>query len=314
MLTEVNKKLFTLQKLKNVGPATLKKLLSSSVFSSASISYLATINTKLGKALEDTSAWDVALGLAERDLESAYKSGVRIISILDDEYPSLLKQTPDCPVFLYVKGQWASDSRRSVAVIGTRSPTEHGAIIAKRTTSFLVEDGWSIVSGLAIGCDALAHQAALDAGGHTVAVLAHGLHTIAPKQHERLAKQILENGGTLVTQFQFGEDPVPRNFAIRDRIQAGLARGVVMIQSDLEGGSMHASRAAIDYGRCLAVPFPTERDLTAKEKKIEANCILTGDQDQEKIALLKCGRSDLNNIFVIRGKDDYSSLSRFLVG
>ena len=144
-------------------------------------------------------------------------------------------------------------------------------------------------------------------------MLAHGLHTIAPKSNERLAERILANGGALVSEFVFGEDPIPRNFATRDKTQAGMSRGVVMIQSDLIGGSLHASRASLGYGRILAVPTVTERDLANREPKAEANRVLTDGSDSEKLELLKCKSIDLKKLFPIRSKDDYASLENLML-
>lgn len=308
MLTEPNKKLFTLVKLKGVGPATLRSLAAEGDFPTAPITELANRNSKLAKALQTTGAWESATQAAEYDIEATVKAGAKIVSVLDHDFPELLGRTPDCPFFLYIKGRWPQNPQKSVAVIGTRQPTEHGGIIAKRLTTYLAENGWSIISGLAIGCDAIAHQAALDCGGHTVAVLAHGLHTVAPKQHERLAAQILEKGGALVTEYGFGVDPIPPNFVKRDRIQAGLARGVVMVQSDLKGGSLFASRAALDYGRVLVVPKPTERDQANNELKIDANRVMIFGTQSEKLDLLKCAPKELENLFILHNKDDYWSL------
>jgi DNA processing protein len=313
MKTDINKKLFALHKLKGVGPATLRKLMSIPGFDSASVADLADQNTKLKKSFEAPGAWEHAMQQAELDAEAARAVGARIISVLDADYPRLLLGTSDCPFFLYVQGSWAVDTAKTVAVIGTRQPTAHGAAIAGRIAGYLATEGWSIISGLAMGCDALAHHAALEAGGHTVAVLAHGLHTIAPRQNEGLARKILDGGGALVTEYAFGEDPIPPNFVKRDRIQAGLARGVVMVQSDLTGGSLHASRAALEYGRLLAVPVPTERDRSIGDKKIEANLVCAGDCDPDKLRLLHCQVGDLKRLMLLNGRDDYKKLEERLL-
>ena len=305
-------KLLALSKLNGIGPAALKDLAKLPRFNTADVDELSTFNNKLKKALEKPGAWNDALASANSEIEQCQKFNARIICTLDDDYPELLRLTPDHPYFIYVRGEMHTAPKRSVAVIGTRQPTEHGKTIASRITQFLVEEGWSIVSGLAIGCDSIAHQSAIKAKGHTVAVLAHGLHTIAPKQNENLAREIIDSGGMLVTEYGFGIDPFAHQFVKRDRIQAGLASGVVMIQSDLIGGSLHASRASIEYGRLLAVPRPTEIDLSNKEMKIEANSVLAGADDQKKISLLKCKADDLKRVFVINNREDYPTLSNML--
>ena len=312
MLTDIRRKLFIFQQLKGIGVSTLKTLAESPGFATASIDDLGRLNKRIGKALAKPKAWEEAVRRADRDMEAAGKLNARIICLLDDEFPRILKLTPDNPFFLYVRGQLAQKTSRPVAIIGTRNPTEHGKIITKRITKFFVEDGWSIISGLAFGCDAIAHKTALELGGHTVAVLAHGLHTIAPKKHENLANRILDNGGALVTEYGFGIEPFPHQFVKRDRIQAGLARGVVMIQSNLGGGSLHASRAAIDYKRILAVAKPAELDVSRKEENIAANQVLSGENTKDKKILMKCKEEKLKHIFIIRSKDDYAQLSEKL--
>lgn len=313
MLTDITHKLFTLQKLKGIGPSTLDKLAKLPDFASASIDSMSELNPKLAKVLKSPGAWEGAKQAVDRDIKDAMTSGTEIICVLDDEYPALLRSAPDHPFFLYVRGRFHQNPSRAIAIVGTRYPTEHGKIITERITQFFIRDGWSIISGLALGCDAIAHQIALSEGGHTVAVMAHGLHTIAPKQHERLANKILESGGALVSEYGFGVEPFPHQFVKRDRIQAGLSRGVVMIQSDLEGGSLHASRATIEYQRILAIPIPTERDITNRERKVEGNRVLTNDTDKNKCLLLKCNESDLRRLFVLRSKEDYPRLSQILL-
>jgi DNA protecting protein DprA len=302
--------------LKGIGPAALKELASLPSFEVASINDLAKLNTKIGKklnkALDLPNAWEKAEASVEAEIESCVRLGARVVCVLDDDYPQLLRETPDSPFFLYILGRLAEQSSKSVAVIGTRQPTEHGKLMTERITDYLIDDGWSIVSGLALGCDIFAHQRALAKNGHTIAVLAHGLHTIAPKQHQEQAKKIVDQGGALVTEYGFGVEPFAPQYVKRDRIQAGLVRGVLMIQSDVHGGSLHASRAAVEYKRLLAVPYPTERDIANGEPKIEANLILVGGSQMEKKKLLSCSEDELKKLFIFRGKDDYSKLSNAL--
>ncbi|MCO4875568.1 DNA-processing protein DprA [Paraburkholderia caribensis] len=309
MTSLTTKKLLALSLLKGVGPAALRSSLAVPDFVNSSIEAITSSVPRIGTALKTSAGvWNAALDSAERQVEAAASIGARIISVVDAEYPPLLRMTKDDPVILYVHGRLMPESTHSVAIIGTREPTRHGGIIADRISRFYVEHGWSVVSGLAIGCDTIAHQAALDAGGHTVAVLAHGLHTVSPAQNRRLAEDILSKGGALVSEYPFGRAPSAPQFVKRDRIQAGLAQGVVMIQSDLRGGSLHASRAAMNYGRWLAVPYPTERDISQQEQKIQANLLLA-DQGSGAISeLLQCPTSALERIVIVRGREDYSSL------
>lgn len=314
--TPATRTLLAAAMLDGIGPAALRELSAIPDFGQHTIDELAGRMPKLARALRrGDRAWSDALERAEAQFAEADAHGARILSRVDPEYPALLARSEDDPVLLYVKGSLAPRPEHSVAIIGTREPTDHGKLIAERIATFFVDRGWSVVSGLALGCDAAAHRAVLVAKGHTVAVLAHGLQTVAPTQHRALAEEILAGGGALVTEYPFGELPRPYNFARRDLTQAGLARGVVMIQSDREGGSLNAARAAVRYGRWLAVPYPTAKDREAREAKIQANLVLADGTPAEKLELLKArarepmgdlfGQSVASRLIVLRSRDDY---------
>ncbi|MFM0758087.1 DNA-processing protein DprA [Paraburkholderia strydomiana] len=310
VITFPTKRLLVLSMLTGVGPATLRKIAALARFEHLDIGDLSAQFPALARATEDPSAWGAAEESAEKQIIEAQKHEARILSPKDPEYPRLLASTKDDPFLLYVRGNLAPNSEQSVAIIGTREPTQHGQLIAERITQFFAENRWSVVSGLAIGCDAFAHQSAIDAGGHTVAVLAHGLQTIAPARHRKLAEDILSAGGALVSEYPFGREVQKQQYVKRDRTQAGMAQGVVMIQSDLVGGSLHASRAAMDYGRWLAIPYPTGKDLDRGEPKIQANLLIAEGSDAERSELLRCPVSALKNVLVLRSREDYLSMTR----
>lgn len=294
--------------LKGVGPAALRKVAAHEAFKTKDLSAIAAAFPQIARAQESTEAWSRAQENAEKQVEEARFHDARILSICDPEYPKLLSSTKDDPAILYVQGNLSPNPHNSVAIIGTREPTAHGEVIAVRITQFFVEAGWSIVSGLAIGCDAIAHRAALDANGHTVAVLAHGLQTVAPARHKQLAADILSAGGALVSEYPFGQGVQKQNYVKRDRTQAGMAQGVVMIQSDLKGGSLHASRASLDYNRWLAVPYPTEKDRENREPKVQANLAIAEGAESQRADLLRCSVSSLNRIVILRSRADYMIL------
>ena len=294
--------------LDGIGPATLRKIAAEPNLASASLDTLGRAVPALARALDHAGAWDRALLKAEEQVELAERHDARILSPLDSDYPRLLAATKDDPFILYVRGLLADHPERSVAVIGTREPTAHGEVIATRVTQFFIDQGWSIVSGLAYGCDSIAHRTAVEAKSHTVAVMAHGLHMVAPSKNKGLAESILNTGGALVSQYPFGRDAIPQQFVQRDKTQAGLAQGVVMIQSDLQGGSLHASRAILDYGRWLAVPYPTEIDRMAKAPKAQANLTLADGTVDQKMELLRRKQpSDLDRLIILRSREDYSA-------
>lgn len=308
-ITPSTRLLLTLSMLKGVGPVLLKKtasyILSSNIFS---INELSRFDVKIASLVNDDANFLFAQEKAEKQIEYADKYSFRIISILDNDYPKLLSETKDDPCLLYVKGNLSGAPDKSVAIIGTREPTSHGKVITERITKFFVEKNWSIVSGLAIGCDGIAHETALNCHGHTVAVLAHGLQTIAPSRHKNLAHRIIEEGGALITEYPFGQEIQKQQYVKRDRIQAGLARGVVMIQSDVKGGSLHASRASLDYNRWLAVPYPTKDDIARNEPKAQANLLIANGSDSDKAGTLRFDKMKLRNIIILNGKEDYNKL------
>lgn len=309
MVSDSCRKLLILQNLKGIGTTTMLKLAEKPNFASLSFDQLKYSSPRLKRAIKESGALDAARVAADKEIAVSKEYGVRICCFLDKDYPVLLNETADKPAVIFSKGEWTEDQGRSVAVIGTKEPTEHGKIIAERITSYLAGDKWSIVSGLALGCDTAAHYTALREKAHTVAVVAHGLKTVAPAQNRELAKMILDNGGILVSEYNFETNPNPYQYIARDRIQAGLSRGVVMVQSKINGGSLHASRSSIKYGRILAVPRPTEKDLVNHTETVQANIILTSDDNQEKKVLLKCNEADLERLLVLKDSGDYQKLS-----
>ncbi|TDK26192.1 DNA-processing protein DprA [Luteimonas aestuarii] len=305
-ISSTTRKLLELSQLSGVGPATLRRFASDPGIDTLEAEDIAASNNALTDALDDGRLWRTARAKAEAQIEACEQIGARIISPVDKDYPSLLSSTKDDPFLLYVRGNFAPDPEKSIAIIGTREPTPHGIAIAERMTDFFVGAGWSVVSGLALGCDAIAHRQAIKSGGHTVAVLAHGLHTTAPARHRALAEEIVESGGALVSQYPFGAPAIGPQFVQRDKTQAGLAQGVVMVQSDLQGGSLHASRAILAYGRWLIVPNPTDRDRIAEEPKVQANLLLAEGNDRDKMDLLRIKTpSMLTKLLIVRSREDY---------
>jgi DNA processing protein len=174
-------------------------------------------------------------------------------SIRNTAYPDQLRRIFNPPQHLYVRGTLPKDSL--VAIVGTRKATDYGLKATYQISSGLAKTGAVIVSGLALGIDAMAHRAALDAGGRTVAVLASGLDQIYPSSNRALAEQILDTGGALVSEYEPGTPPLKYHFPERNRIIAGLCMGVMVTESPLGGGAMITVARAADAGRVLmAVP------------------------------------------------------------
>ncbi|WP_202109188.1 DNA-processing protein DprA [Succinivibrio dextrinosolvens] len=291
MTKDYIKNILAISFIKGIGPSKLKDILNiikNDVLSEKDIYELLEKYSKNKKTIIlSKDYFNAAIDQAQRQLELAEKYNIGIICREDPLYPTLLKKSAYDPAIIFYKGNLNALPSRYAAVIGTRNPTEHGAIIAQRIATYLAENKFSIVSGLAIGCDSIAHKAALDVNGHTIAVLAHGLDSVFPNQNKELAEQIIDNGGLLISTYGIGEKPSAYTFAARDKIQSGLSEFVVMIQSGVNGGSLIASQAALADGRKLIIPRPTQRDLDNKEANIEANSILIEAPIKKTFANLK---------------------------
>jgi len=158
------------------------------------------------------------------------------------------------PKRLFVKGKEIPKMNKCIAVVGTRRPTGAGRDAARQIATRLAQAGFTVVSGLALGIDSIAHQAALDADGHTIAVLGTGLGCLYPKQNAALRSRI-EASGTLVTEYQLGTEPQPFHFPERNRIVAGLSRAVVVVEGAGRSGALITARFALDENRGVyAVP------------------------------------------------------------
>lgn len=195
---------------------------------------------------------------------AAKNQGVEVVGRFDDTYPSALRQISDPPLVLWVRGN-LRPAARSIAVVGTRHPTDLGQNTARVAADEAAESGLGVVSGLALGCDAIAHRAALDADGYTIAVLGGALFEPQPKRNQELANRILESGGALVTEVPPHVRPEPRTLVQRNRIQAGLSRAVVIAQTGIPGGTLHTARFALEQGSPLIVPRPSSSEARLPE-------------------------------------------------
>jgi len=191
--------------------------------------------------------------MAEAQVEKAEKLGVKILTLWDSEYPTLLKHIYDAPPYLFVRGTLYQDALR-IAVVGTRHPTEYGKNVTKKITAALSQAQVEVVSGLAFGIDSIAHQTALESGARTVAVLGSGVDAIYTDPKGKLYPRIIENGA-IVSEEWLSTAPVAENFPKRNRIISGLSQGVLIVESDIKGGAMITAKYALEQNReVFAVP------------------------------------------------------------
>ena len=191
---------------------------------------------------------------AEQEIAKATNADVDIIIADDPTFPSRLKDTPDPPVYLYVKGSLLPEDNNAVAVVGTRKPTHYGKTITHRISYELASRGHTIVSGMARGIDTQAHKGALSARGRTIAILGSGIDVAYPPENAWLMDEITVNGA-VVTENAFGTKPESGYFPARNRIISGLSLGTVIIEAAEDSGSLITAKYTLDQGRRLyAVP------------------------------------------------------------
>lgn len=192
-------------------------------------------------------------------LEQTEKTGAKLISIDDEHYPPLLRHIFDPPILLWTKGNKEALVSDGVAVVGTRRASKYGLNQAKEWAEKLTGAGLCVNSGLAYGIDATSHQTALESGGNTIAVLGSGIDVIYPAQNSRLANDIIEKGGAIITEFEPGAAPDAGNFPERNRIVSGMSHGTLVVESGVKGGSMITARSALDQNReVFVIPHPLD--------------------------------------------------------
>ncbi|HWR02339.1 MAG TPA: DNA-processing protein DprA [Chlorobaculum sp.] len=213
-----------------------------------------TIAREIAANLSSTSWRRQALDAAEEQIELAGRLGASIVNFLDSAYPALLREIYDPPQLLFVRGDPAILSAPSLAVVGTRKATAYGKQATELFCRGLVNSGYSIVSGLAYGIDMTAHRSTLEAGGTTVAVLGCGVDTIYTDPAGRLWPKILDRGA-IVSEEWIGREPAPGNFPKRNRLISAMTSGTLVVESDINGGSMITASCALEQNReVFAVP------------------------------------------------------------
>jgi DNA processing protein len=210
------------------------------------------VGPKLAEAVRSERSLDELHG----ELEDLAKIGAELIVRIDHRFPQALLSLSDCPLALTMKGSLIEADAKALSIVGSRKSTLYGRRVAGKLAGELARAGITIVSGLARGIDGLAHQSALDAGGRTIAVLASGLETIYPPEHDGLARAIVDSGrGALVSEARVAGVPEAGLFPRRNRVISGLALGTLVVEASKKSGTLSTARHALDQNRdVLAVP------------------------------------------------------------
>ena len=261
---------------KGVGPARLRKLLAH--FGDVERAWLASRDQLLAAGLSESVVQNLlALRQAvelDQLLEQYQDQGIDVLTWDDDAYPRRLQDVDDAPPVLYVRGTLEIADEWAVAVVGTRRVTAYGRQVAHELARFLAQNGIVVVSGLARGVDGIAHKAAVEAGGRTLAVLGCGVDRIYPPEHRRLAEQIMESGA-LISDYAPGTPPEGPNFPPRNRIISGLSLAVVVIEAGKSSGALITANFALEQGRDV---FALPGNITAPQSKGTNRLIQDGAQ------------------------------------
>ena len=239
-----------------IGPKRLHLLLTA--FRSLVAAWQASEFHLRQAGLEETPTANLLQLRAQIDLdvemEKVARVGARLCTLADDNYPRLLKEVPDAPMLLYVRGTLLPQDELALAIVGTRKATTYGRDTASHLARQLARNGVTIISGLAHGIDAAAHRGALEGGGRTVAVLGCGIDQIYPRDHRELAHEIMGRGA-LISEFPIGMGPEARNFPRRNRVISGMSLGVLVAEAPEQSGALITATDAAEQGReVFAVP------------------------------------------------------------
>jgi DNA processing protein len=213
-------------------------------------------------------------------------ANIKLILANDSGFPRLLCEMPWQPFGIYVRGA-PLDDRPHIAIVGTRKAAMYGKKIASSFAEALAGQGITLVSGLALGIDAVVHAGALKAGGRTVAVVGNGLDQIYPKENERLAQEILAAGGTIVSEYRPGTPPLPHRFIERNRIIAGLSRGTVVVEAPKSSGALATARFALEQNReVFVVPGTIDNpNFVGSHELLKSGAALVTSVDDILVAL-----------------------------
>lgn len=251
-----------LLEVEGIGPGKLRNLLArfrstNKVLSAdyKSLIEVEGISTNLARRIQRmNSGFHEFQDIICKENEKLNKLNASVVTVWDQEYPSVLKRIYDPPLILYTIGKPDEKDIYSIAIVGTRQPTNYGKVQTERIASELASQGITIVSGMARGIDSIAHSRTLRENGRTLAVIGSGLDVIYPPENKKLFQEICEQG-LVISEYPPGTQPDAQNFPKRNRIISGLTLGTIVIESGIQGGAMQTASFALDQGKeVFAVP------------------------------------------------------------
>ena len=203
--------------------------------------------------------------LLDEELDRIALGGVHVYTRADEDYPEPFRNMEDAPLALYVCGTLQPGAeRKTIAIVGSRRATVYGQKIAQHLAESAAYSGWTVISGLAFGIDAMAHKSCMNAGGTTIAVLGGGLMKIQPADHIPMARDIIAKGGAIITEFPMTYPPSRHSFPMRNRIISALSQGTIVVEAGLHSGALITASAALEQGKSVfAVPGNVDSDMSS---------------------------------------------------
>jgi|Deesub1362A_J573_1020465.scaffolds.fasta_scaffold00317_12 DNA processing protein len=252
--------------LSSIGPVLARRLVSvfgdpENVFhmDPHELMKMGSIGEERARQITGFRDWD----RVEREIEAVHRSGVRLVTIRDEDYPDGLRQIDDAPIMLYMKGEIRDSDKYAIAMVGSRTPTYYGVQVAERISHDLAERGLTIVSGMARGIDSVSHRGALKAKGRTIAVLGSGIDVPYPRENRGLMDEIASSGA-VISEFPMGTLPDKGNFPRRNRLISALSLGVIVVEATGNSGSLITANYALDQGKEV---FAVPGNITSKRSK-----------------------------------------------
>lgn len=302
--------LLALSSIKGIGPAFIKKAVSSDMFSNFNV--IEEIKNILSSSKKEIDE-DEIFNLVEEAKETIFRckeEGIEIIPILSENYPIQLKEIKDPPPVIYCKGNLELLYNNIVCVIGTREPNENGMKISERVGQYFSENQWTICNGLAEGVDNFSIKSSEKIHSNVIGILAGGLNynqkkTLLKKTSEN-AEQVLQNGGLLISEMPLDKREDTFSVVKSCRIQAGISNGVLLVQSSLDGGSKFATKAFCELSRPIAVINPVQSDFDLSSYNANKEIVLNNKNGLTKFTDLKTEKIQTSEILIIKSKEDYS--------
>lgn len=292
--------ILTLLQLYNVGRRTVSKILSYT-------DYIPTNAEGIREVFQKSKLYMKKLRIPEtyeiyKAIEDAYQiqkqckeKGIKIITTLNKDFPEKLEAIKEPPVLLFYKGNFQCiKENKSIAIIGSRRPTEHGKKVSEKLGYIFGKDGFVIVTGLALGCDEYAHIGGLKAKGRNAAVLPCSLDNIYPWQNNKLAQEILNNDGCLISEYPSGAELFKGSFIERDRLQSALSKVVIVVETKKNGGTMHTANFAVEQNKKLYCYLPPNQYLESPQT-----------EGNKELLLYK-------KAFPLRNKEDIEDIKRLI--